>query len=505
MLSVTVSPEKRSIKDNDGSTGQTPYASLNYDNVMEEVTMTPAISRLCFVFAFITGTHLAHAQDLGCPTAVALNGGTIEVAADASGDDTENIQCALDAATDGGYRDVYLTSSNYSIGAIAVTGFVGDLRGRSKANTNVTIQNDSLSCDGATGVALEFRVGTASVRNMTLSVDSPCGDGGSASVIAYYSNPQKCDNRTTFGNVDRVVINGVGTSGTDTVSGVRMEAALDCSADNERILGTLKVNRSEINELDFGVMSSVAGGGQVDVNYNTFDKVGLPLTILDAGQSTTVLSNTFNYNDVPGYPAGTGLGTTAVFIASTSKSPSKNSTTLKSNTFKDAGTSSAGYGILAGQQGSSIAHTMLVSANTFTGNAANTAGAGLAAIDTNDGLVSGNRFSGKAGAWVDLRSGSTGLGYVGGSVSGWAIVANDFGASQATTDILLGTRTSGVIVGKNQDRPIVEDQTGNNDVLESSATSWTPAWGNARGFNSADARSRFQQQLNTLMDVRKPR
>ena len=85
------------------------------------------------------------------------------------------------------------------------------------------------------------------------------------------------------------------------------------------------------------------------------------------------------------------------------------------------------------------------------------------------------------------------------------IVANDFGASQATTDILLATRTSGVIVGKNQDRPIVEDQTGNNDVLESSATSWTPAWGNARGFNSADARSRFQQQLNTLMDVRKPR
>ncbi|MDG2461110.1 MAG: hypothetical protein P8M73_09550 [Luminiphilus sp.] len=461
--------------------------------------------RLTLSLLLLAGAHLSQAQDLDCSSSVSLNGGTIEVEADASGDDTENIQCALDAATEGGYRDVFLTSPDYSIGAIAVTGFVGDLRGRSKANTTVTIQDSSLSCDGAIGIALEFQVGTASVRNMTLSVDSPCGDGGSASVIAYYSNSQQCDKRTTFGNVDRVVINGTGTSGLDAVTGVLMEAAPGCSADNERILGTLKVNRSDMAQLDFGVISSVAGGGQVDVNYNTFDEVGLPLTIIDAAQSTTVLSNTFNFNDVPGYPAGTGLGTTAVFIASTSESPSSNSTTLKSNKFKDAGASSAGYGILTGQQGSSIAHTMLVSANTFTGNSASTDGAGLAAIDTNDGLASGNRFSGKAGTWVDLRSGATADGYVGGSVSGWAIVANDFGASQATTDILLGARTSGVVVGKSQDLPIVDDQTGNNDVLEGSSGSSTPAWGNARGSQGADTRSRFEQQLNTLMDIRKRR
>jgi len=464
--------------------------------------------RLIAALAMITGVQSALAQDLGCSSLVSLNGGTIEVESvesEGSSDDTENVQCALDAATEGGYRDVFLTSPQYTIGAIAVTGFVGDLRGRSKAGTHVTIEDSSLSCDGAIGVALEFRVGTASVRNMTLHVDSPCGDGGSASVIAYYSDPNKCSNRTTFGNVDRVVINGQGTSGLDAVTGVTMQAAPGCTAANERILGTLKVNRSEMTQLDFGVISSVAGGGQVDVNYNTFDMVGLPLTILDAAQSTTVLSNTFNFNDVPGYPAGTGLGTTAVFIASTSDSPASNSTTIKSNKFKDAGASSAGYGILAGQQGSSIAHTMLVSANTFTGNSSSTDGAGLAAIDTNDGLVSGNRFSGKADTWIDLRSGTKADGYVGGNVSGWAIVANDFGASQATTDVLLGTRTSGIIVGKDQDLPKVDDQTGNNDVLESSSGSWSPAWGNARGSGGADARSIFEQQLETLINMRKRR
>ena len=453
----------------------------------------------------LASTHLTQAQDLGCSSAVSLDGGTIEVEADASGDDTENIQCALDAAIDGGYRDVFLTSPDYSIGAIAVTGFIGDLRGRGKANTTVSIQDSSLSCDESIGVALEFRVGTASVRNMTLSVDSPCSDGSSASVIAYYSNPAQCDKRTTFGNVDRVVITGTGTSGLNSVTGVLMEAAPGCTADNERVLGTLKINRSDMASLEFGAISSVAGGGQVDVNYNNFEKVGLPLTVLNASQSTTVLGNTFNFNDVPDYPAGAGLGTTAVFIASTSDSPSTNSTTLKSNKFKDAGATSAGYGILAGQLGSSIAHTMLVSANTFTGNAGSTEGAGVAAIDTSDGLAAGNRFSGKAGAWIELRSGSSADGYVGGSVSGWAIVANDFASSQATTDVLLGTRTSGIIVGKDQDLPIVEDQTGNNDVLQSSSSSRARNWGNARGAGDEGVREQFEQQLNSLMSMLKRR
>ena len=259
------------------------------------------MGRLFSVMLLLGNIAVAQAQDLGCSSHVSLNGGTIEVEADASGDDTENIQCALDAATDGGYRDVLLTSPEYSIGAIAATGFVGDLRGRSKANTTVAIQDSSLACDGAMGVAMAFQVGTASVRNMTLSVDSPCGDGGSASVIAYYSNPVQCSKqRTTFGNVDRVAITGQGTSGLDAVTGVLMQAAPGCTANNERILGTLKVNRSELSSLDFGVITSVAGGGQVDINYNTFESVGLPLTIIDAKQSTTVLSNTFNFNDVPG-------------------------------------------------------------------------------------------------------------------------------------------------------------------------------------------------------------
>ena len=59
--------------------------------------------------------RMASAQDLGCEAEVSLDGGVIEVSSSSSGDDTDNIQCALDAAADGGYKDVYLTSSAYAV------------------------------------------------------------------------------------------------------------------------------------------------------------------------------------------------------------------------------------------------------------------------------------------------------------------------------------------------------------------------------------------------------
>lgn len=148
---------------------------------------------------------------------------------------------------------------------------------------------------------------------------------------------------------------------------------------------------------------------------------------------------------------------------------------------------------------------MLLSGNIFTGNSASTGGAGLAAIDTNGGLVSGNRFSGTTGSWIDLRSGSAADGYVGGNVSGWAIVANDFSGSTATTDVLLGTRTSGIVVGKGQDLPIVDDQTGDNDVLESGTGGLFSPAASARGTANSRARALFRQQLHTIENMRKHR
>lgn len=240
-------------------------------------------------------------QDLGCDPEVALNGAVIEVAASSGGDDTANIQCALDAAVRDGYREVFLTSASYGISAIEVTNYTGDLRGRSASNTVVNVLDSSLVCDTAVpGTALRFNQGSATLRRMTITVGSPCGDGSVANVVGYFTNPADCSKRTTNGNVDRVVFSGAGASGSDVVTGVRMDAAPECDPLSQKVLGTLKVNRSTLSGLEFGVLASVAGGGQVDINYNEMSSLGVPISIVDASQSTTILGNAISYNDESG-------------------------------------------------------------------------------------------------------------------------------------------------------------------------------------------------------------
>lgn len=435
------------------------------------------------------------AQDLGCSSEVTLDGATIEVEASASGDDTENIQCALTAAVDGGYRDVFLTSDEYGIGPIEITGFVGDLRGRSATKTAVNVLDNSLTCDaGVPGTALRFNVGTATVRRMTLNVGSPCGDGSVVNVVAYYSDPSDCDTRTTFGNVDRVTIAGAGVAGTDLVTGVVMDAAPECDAVAQKVLGTLKVNRSLFSGLEFGILTSVAGGGQVDINYNEMLQIGLPIAIVDAFQSTTILGNDISYNDEAGYDAALGLGTTAIYIASTGDSPNENSSTIKNNTFTDGGATTEGYALLSGQTGKSITHGMVITGNVFEGDSGNSNGAGMAVIDTSGGLVSGNNFKNYAANWVSLTSGSTADGLLGATVSGWALVSNTFSASTATTDITLGSDTESNVVGRSQDQPVVTDA-GSNDVLESAASA-SVFLGSAP--ISVGAEDLLQRQLETI-------
>ena len=453
------------------------------------------------VFIFLTAfSEIVVAQDLSCSSAVTLNGGTLEVTSDNSGGDTENLQCAIDFAIEAGFRDIFLSSSAYDIGAVSAKGFRGDLRGRSKGATLVSIQNGALNCSEAVGAAMEFQVGNASVRNMTISVDSPCADGNAASVIAFYSNAANCADRTVFGNVDRVVIAGAGTQGSDTIVGVTADVAPDCDGADQKVLGTLKVNRSELRDLEFGVRTSIGGGGQVDINYNSLARVGLPISILDANQTTTILANKITFNDVDSYGASSGLGTTAIYVASTAASPITNTTTIKNNTLTDGGLSANGVAVFAGQVDKGIDHKMAVTGNTFQGISANTDGRGLVAIDTEDGVISGNTFLSAAGTWIDISSGDSSQGFVGRDVSGWAIVANEFSGSTANTDISLGEGTSGVIVGRSQGFPKVDDVTGQNDILESSMSGNTAFAKRPRSVRPAAAPTElFHKQLLTLM------
>ena len=459
----------------------------------DKVAMNQKIN-LCVLIGFLAVfSNTSFAQDLGCNAEVELDGGVVEVAASSSGDDTENIQCALNAAVEGGYREVYLTSKKYAISGVEVANFVGDFRGNSIATTEVTVTNGALDCE-AQRAALRFNRGSPKVTRMTLKIDEPCSTaGGNASVIGFYTNPSKCSQRVVTGFVERVFIEGGGASSIDFTTGVTIDAAPECfPADtsealplSSKALGGLRVNRCEIRDLDMGIFASVSDGGQVDITSNSksgagaaFERLGIPISIVDANQNTNIFRNEIAFNDVE-YSGGlAGLfGTTGIYIASTSASPSSNKTSISKNTFRDGGVHAEGYGLLTGKSGKNLTHEMVLSGNTFNGSDGNTSGAGVAVLDTSDGLISGNSFKGNAATWISLASGDTDLGQLGSAVAGWAIVSNTFSSSTATTDITLDSNTEDNVVGRSQNSPVVVDA-GSIDVLGDS-TSASRSFGGA--------------------------
>ncbi len=420
------------------------------------------------------------AQDLGCSDEVELDGGIVKVQSTADGDDTDNIQCALDAAVTGGYKDVYLTSDAYSIGGVTANDYEGRLRGRSFDLTTINVIDNSLDC--TTGAALRFIVGDAVVTRMKLKINEPCSTpGGSASVIGFYSNPEDCaGDRVVFGVVDRVIIEGGGASALDFTTGITMDAAPACFPESSeealpeanKALGSLIVNRNQIRDLDIGILSSISANGQVDITFNNpMEGLGVPIALVDASQATNIYRNEIYYNDVE-YPAGSveDFGTTGILVGSTAASPAINKTSFSKNKFIDGGMNNEGYAVLSAQLDKSIVHEMIITSNTFTGSDTNSAGAGLAVLDTSNGVISANTFTGSASTWVLLDSGDELKGGLDATVSGWAILANSFGSSTAPADITLGAKTEDNVVGRSQGQPVVADA-GSNDVLESSASS----------------------------------
>jgi len=419
--------------------------------------MRTNLTKLLVAVLFCGLSISGYSQELACSDAVSLSGPVIEVAA-VSGDDTANIQCALEQAAELGYREILLTSAQYEIVAVAADKFTGDFTGKSSDLTQLVVQNQSVGCNANdTNAVLAFRGGSAAVKNMTITVDQPCQEIGAVSVITFSGESGNCDRRTVFGAVDRVVITGKGLSSNDTISAVTADTSPACDFTTQQINGSLIVNRVTFSDLDFGVISSLGNSSPVDITFNTFSRIGLPITVVDARQATKIFRNTFNYNDVNGY--SNGLGTTAVFVANTALSPIRNSTLIQDNTFNDFGANDAAFGVLSGQSGQEVAHSFSVIDNRFFGSGFPADATGIAVLDTTGGIVANNRFK-DGDLWIYL-----GLGDLQREVTGWAIVGNDFSGSKAAPDIRLDFGTSGNVVGAGQNLGVVDDTTGLNDIL----------------------------------------
>ncbi|MCF6264145.1 MAG: peptidylprolyl isomerase [Xanthomonadales bacterium] len=380
-------------------------------------------------------------------------------------DDTDNIQCALNLAANSGIPVVRLGTAEYTISSIIATLFNGSFQGTTRAGSILHIADQSISCtsmesQGLTSSAIKFVRGEPRLRFMTIKAGNPCASGEPLKNLVHFTgldaNDSSCNNDVVFGVVDRVTITGPGReSNILSAIAVTPEAA-ELGGCKNTLLGTFKLNRSEISDFSTGITSSMKARAQVDVNFSTFSNNSTAISLADSNQSTTITSNVFNSeNSDPAISTAYGVLVTTL----SADAPSKTRVVVNSNqfTFTDS-TDSPGTAITAGIFNTVIQDVSIsITNNTFT-----LAGQELIAIhglDVNNATVSTNKFNGVGlyGILAD-RNDSSG-------VSDWTITANTGFASFTTmSDISLGAGTNQFIIGPNQNAT-TDDQGSGNTIL----------------------------------------
>ncbi|MEO0438944.1 MAG: hypothetical protein AAF098_18820, partial [Pseudomonadota bacterium] len=307
------------------------------------------------------------------------------------------------------------------------------------ATTVIQVEERSVACgiDATEGI-FEFSRGNVSVRRMSIEVARPCATGDFYSVIFFTADPEDCELRTAFGNVDRVSLSGPGQT-IDRGTAIQMSEAIICPPDL-RLLGTLKVNRSTIVGFPTGIFTTLVGGAQVDVNFNEFSRNDFAVVFGDTNTNATITGNIFRYNDERGSTAQTS---TAISLLTASPiAPAQNRLVIHNNQFIDGGVFENTIAIDGFLFNGSVrtAHSLVISSNLFTLNSVGSTV--IFCTDIDNGVILDNGFRGSADVAVVLDSFTFDQ-----AITGWSIVANRFNAVGSVFDIIFGVGVSSSIIG----------------------------------------------------------
>ncbi|MEM6539470.1 MAG: hypothetical protein AAF668_17305 [Pseudomonadota bacterium] len=404
------------------------------------VLIRSALPTLLFaaLLAFVS-TH-AFAQNDACDSDYVSQTDAIVTVSPSAGDDTENIQCAFDEATARSLKEVRLTAGDFTVSSqIFVESFEGSFAGQTTATTVIRVEERSVACgiDATEGI-FEFSRGNVSVRRMSIEVGRPCATGDIYSVIFFTADPADCELRTAFGNVDRVSLTGPGKT-IDFGVAIQMAESELCPIDL-RLLGTLKVNRSEIIGFPTGVITALVGGAQVDINFNEFAGNDTAVIFINSNTNATITGNVFRYNDAQGSIAGTSAAVS--LLTGSPVAPAQNRLVIHNNQFIDGGV----FEIAAAIDGFLVsganrtAHSLVVSSNLFT--LSSVRAVGIVYTDVDNGVIVDNGFRGSAEFAVILDSFNFSQ-----PITGWSVVANRFNSVGSAFDVFFGPGTSNSIVG----------------------------------------------------------
>jgi len=470
---------------------------------------TNPLARIPLVLFLIGFSLDTMAQSVGCNDSfVAMDANALIINVTPNGsDDTTNIQCALDAAVSEGIPTVALSAGNFFISNLIVEGFKGTLEGKTKTTTVVEGLDNSVDCVGMANAGqsssvIKFVNGEPRIRFLTLRANDVCMQNNvRASNFLHFTgeaaNVSNCKNDVIFAAVDRVIIDGTATDTGPFVAVSVWPEGDGLGGCKTTLLGTFKLNRSELFNTLFGLMTTMKGGAQVDVNFNEFHNHQIAVYLLNTNQNTTVSTNKFfSTTTIEGLFNGVSITTLSPTAPATTRA------VVHNNTFNVASTAGGPSIAVTALQDGRVANVSSV----VTNNKFNLGGDETWAVffgDVSNTHVSANRFTGNGSGAVFVSGLSP--------VSGWTITANlglasftsTFAASGA--DVLLGANTSNCIVGPGQG-VVVSDQGSNNSNLSSADATLTsiraPVTQAAKsGFNEQRIGAHILRHLRTTREL----
>jgi hypothetical protein len=416
------------------------------------------LASLCL---FIAAMGTVQAQDLPCDANFVTISNNVIVISPTGVDDTANIQCALDFARDSGFGLVKLQIGDFLISQLLANGFTGTFQGTTRSNTTITVMDGSIDCTAIsnamrTPAAMTFAGGDTRLRFMTLQADSPCMNGEQIeSLIHFTGEPAdaSCGNDVVFGSVDRINLEGAGPDG-DVSTAITAFAEGHAFGTCRNILtGTFKANRLEIQGVNRGIMTSMQGGAQVDINFNDFQDSFIGYEMQRSNQNTTVAFNDF-----------TGQGDDsrnyfALVAQGGADAPDSTGLEIKNNRFNLSADPTANdpfpaIGFVSFLDGAPTTVNLTVQSNTFnqSDNSVGVAGFGIS-----KGFVANNEFNGEAFNSVWLSSFGTSR-----NADDWFVGGNEF--EGPANSILLDEGTNRCVIGPAQSVD-VSDSGSSNFIL----------------------------------------
>jgi hypothetical protein len=390
----------------------------------------------------------------------------------------------------------------FYISSLMAENFNGSFQGNTKTSTIIEALDGSVDCSaminaGLTPSVIKFAGGEPRVRFMTINADQTCIDSNRMTHILHFTGASatddSCSSDVIFGSVDRMILDGTSRLNGPIVAVSAEAEGNDLGGCKDILLGTLKVNRSEIRNTEIGIITTMKSGAQVDINFNEFLSNFVAVFLVDTNQNTTITTNTFTAdNAVDGSYFGAVVFTGSADAPTSTRAVIHNNSFVLQSTFTSNETSIA----ISTQQPGRIANISgVITNNTFDLDGAGTLG--IFSLDTSNTHVSANRFAGSGQAAVRV-DGDT-------PVSGITITANrglESFDSVSGFDIVLQSNTTGCIVGPGQNATVIDNGTG-NDLLgigypSPASYQAKPESGASPHLEVDESNSRYSQQLQDL-------